>query len=70
MIKAKNKKRTDRVWGSLVWFYAKCRRFLSDEDIRSATIELMTDIRHHCDRWGLKYDDLEQVAEGHYLKER
>ena len=42
----------------------------SDADRRAALRDLLTDLRHYCDAYGLDYLQADRTAHDHYLTER
>lgn len=45
------------------------RRHDTDADTPSCLIDLLTDARHWCDRFGHDFAALDRIAYGHYLEE-
>ena len=68
MIKPKNTKRADRIWTCMRAFYPAARD--GQPDIRPAVIDLMIDVHHLCDKLGIDFSQVENVAYAHYIDER
>jgi hypothetical protein len=45
------------------------REKYEEEDPECSVIDILTDLRHYCDREGLDMGHLDRIARGHYLVE-
>lgn len=69
-MKARNHKRTERVWRALYANYNRGRDIGQPEDLREALVDMIADIGHFCDRFGFQQSEVERLAEAHYRDER
>ncbi len=51
---------------------ATLRQYQNNEKANtdSAVVDMLTDLRHVCDRYGLDYASLNRIARGHHIVER
>ena len=64
---ATNISRTENIY-RLMLVYAQYQG--GEEDPESLVIDLLTDLRHYCDEYGLNLGKLDRVAHEHYLYEK
>ena len=69
-MRAKNHKRTERVWRALYANYSRSRDIGQPDDLREALVDLVADIGHFCDRFSFGYEEIFDTAEAHYRAER
>lgn len=65
--KNRNEERADWAEEAVEAFAGATR--MEGEDRETQVHDLLTDLRHLCDRWGLKFEKLNDKAEFHYEAE-
>ena len=64
MTRTTNRERAKRVLSALMDHFE-----FEKEDAGASVTDLLADVRHFCDWYGLAHGDLDRVAHSHYLEE-